>query len=89
MHLTYGSLGCSTVAKTIAKKTNYLVIGDRLESGDRVETSAKYKDALEKSVHIINQVDFFNLISSRSMDCEMKATIEEKNKSKGKQVLKK
>ncbi|KDO22543.1 hypothetical protein SPRG_11725 [Saprolegnia parasitica CBS 223.65] len=55
-----------SVASSVTRNVKYLVAGELLESGDSVSVSSKFKDAVAKSIKILNQNDFFNLISERA-----------------------
>ncbi|OQR91027.1 replication factor C subunit [Achlya hypogyna] len=55
-----------SVAGSVTRNTKYLVTGELLENGDSVTESSKFKDAVAKSIKILNQNDFFNLISERA-----------------------
>lgn len=79
------------VQKAVSGRTHYLVAGSRLENGDDVSVSSKYKAAIERKIQILNQSSFLSLIreSSEKMAKENKGKGPQKAplsiKGKGKQ----
>ncbi|CAK4663576.1 unnamed protein product [Aphanomyces euteiches] len=56
-----------SVSANMTGKVKYLVVGEKLEDGGNVSTVSKFKEAVSRgSVHILDQNQFFNLISERS-----------------------
>uniref|UniRef100_H3GWA8 Replication factor C subunit 1 n=1 Tax=Phytophthora ramorum TaxID=164328 RepID=H3GWA8_PHYRM len=52
-----------SVTNSVTRSTKYLVIGATLEQGGKVTEAAKYKEAVAKSVRILTQNEFYNLIT--------------------------
>ncbi|GLE00134.1 hypothetical protein PINS_up008861 [Pythium insidiosum] len=52
-----------SVATSVSRTTKYVVVGERLENGDDVTSSNKYRDAVAKNIRLLRQNEFFNLIT--------------------------
>ena len=50
----------------ISGKTDYLVVGYKLEDNREVETGQKYKNAVQKKVPILTEPEFENFIRKKS-----------------------
>ncbi|KAJ0393018.1 hypothetical protein ATCC90586_003612 [Pythium insidiosum] len=52
-----------SVATNVSRTTKFVVVGERLENGDDVTSSTKYRDAVAKNIRVLRQNEFFNLIT--------------------------
>lgn len=58
------------VQSSISGKTDYLLAGYILEDGRDVSEGSKYKKAIEKSIKILSEEDFFALVDGQSSNFE-------------------
>lgn len=68
-----------SVSNSVSKATKYLVVGTTLPNGDNVSASVKYKDAIAKNVRILQQNQFFNLVSEASAQKQKEMLEKEKH----------
>lgn len=71
-----------SVATSVSKATKYLVVGHSLPDGGDVSGSAKYKDAIAKNVRILQQNQFYNLITEAAAQKQRELLEKEKHLSK-------
>ncbi|TYZ66263.1 hypothetical protein PybrP1_008195 [[Pythium] brassicae (nom. inval.)] len=70
------------VATSVSKATKYLVVGPSLPDGGDVASGAKYKDAVAKNVRILQQNQFFNLITEAAAQKQRELLEKEKHLNK-------
>lgn len=68
-----------SVSTSVSKATKYLVVGTTLPNGDNVSASVKYKEAIAKNVRILQQNQFFNLVSEASAQKQKELLEKEKH----------
>lgn len=75
-----------SVATSVSKATKYLVVGASLPDGGDVASSIKFKDAVAKNVRILQQNQFFNLITEAAALKQREVLEKEKHLNKLKAV---
>ena len=65
------------VTGNVSGRTDYLIVGSKLEDGRPAETSSKYRKALENKTKILNESQFddllFNKTGKKLVDCMLEA----------------
>lgn len=71
-----------SVSTNVTRTTKYLVVGPTLPDGEDISASSKYKEAIAKNVRILQQNQFYNLITEASAEKQLEMLQKEKQLQK-------
>uniref|UniRef100_K3WVL0 Replication factor C subunit 1 n=1 Tax=Globisporangium ultimum (strain ATCC 200006 / CBS 805.95 / DAOM BR144) TaxID=431595 RepID=K3WVL0_GLOUD len=71
-----------SVSNTVTRTTKYLIAGETLPDGEDISSGSKYKEAVAKNVRILQQNQFYNLITEAAADKQLEILKKEKQVEK-------